>query len=162
MKKLLLNKGRYALVDDEDFEFLSQWKWYVSNTGYAVRDQYLGKIDGRYKSKTVMMHREILNAPKGMDVDHRNGRRLDNRKENIRICTRSQNLANISLIKRKKFPELPKGVTYNRNPRAKQPYVARISYENRTLFIGGFYTLEEASLAYINRRLELFKEFAPN
>lgn len=107
-----------------------------------------------------MMHREILDAPKGMDVDHVNRDKLDNRKENIRLATRSQNLANISKIYRRTH-DLPRGISYNSSVRSKQPYMARISYQGKSYFLGNFYTLVEAEAAYKARRKDLYGEFAP-
>lgn len=80
----------YATVDDEDYEFLMQWKWRLVS-GYAARNEYLGMIDGRAKSKTIFMHTDLNKTPKGMTTDHKNGIRLDNRKTNLRTVTKQQN-----------------------------------------------------------------------
>lgn len=90
MKKILLNNNNYAIVDDEDFEFLNKFNWHKSETGYAVRCE---------KRKTIRMHRLIVNCPDDMLVDHINGNRLDNRKQNLRICTFNENIRNRKNIK---------------------------------------------------------------
>src|SRR3972149_622779 len=84
MKEILLTSGNFTIVDDEDYETLSQQVWYEIN-GYAV---------GSRHSKNVIMHREIVNPPKDMFVDHINGVKLDTRRENLRICTAAQNRHN--------------------------------------------------------------------
>jgi hypothetical protein len=84
-KLIPLTQGKFAIVDAEDYERLSKYKWHVDkgdSTYYAARG-----IVG----KNFRMHREILNAPEGLVVDHRNHNGLDNRKKNLRLCTRSQN-----------------------------------------------------------------------
>ena len=84
-----LTRGLVTIIDAEDFELVSRHKWFASrgqNTDYALRKQ---RIDGR--QQTVSLHRVLLNAPDGMHVDHLNGNGLDNRKANLRLCTRSEN-----------------------------------------------------------------------
>ena len=87
-KEIKLTKGFVAIVDDEDYEWLSQWKWHYDK--YACRR----KSTGYKQSKIVFMHREILGYEGELDVDHINKDRIDNRKCNLRLATRSQNLAN--------------------------------------------------------------------
>lgn len=84
MKEIPLTQGKVALVDDEDFAWLSQWKWQFS-AGYAIHST-------QYKS--WHMHRMIANTPDGMFTDHINGNPLDNRRCNLRICSQRQNLKN--------------------------------------------------------------------
>lgn len=83
MKEIILSNGKIAIVDNEDFKRLNKYKWSFVQ-GYAFRNTHRNRKNG-----TVRMHREILKAPMGTDVDHKNGNRLDNRKENIRVCTHS-------------------------------------------------------------------------
>ncbi len=90
MKEIHLANGRgTALVDDEDFEWLSKYKWARSSTGYATRGV-------RVKDKCVayLMHREIMKSPRGSVTDHINHDRSDNRKINLRVITPSQNVMN--------------------------------------------------------------------
>ena len=67
MKKIKLTQGKYALVDDEDFKYLSKWKWNYQQKGYAVRSEWKGG-----KTKNFLMHRVILNAQEGHHCDHIN------------------------------------------------------------------------------------------
>lgn len=89
MKEIKLTQGKVTLVDDEDFEWLSQWKWCIGNDGYAVRAI---RLNG--KQKTLFMHRVVMNTPSGMDTDHKDRNKLNNQRSNLRVCTRSQNLMN--------------------------------------------------------------------
>jgi hypothetical protein len=87
MKKIQLTKNKYALVDDEDYEELNKYNWYYSYQGYAVRTNHR-------LNKCIYMHRIIMNPLDYKQVDHINHNKLDNRKENLRICDRFQNLQN--------------------------------------------------------------------
>ena len=72
---------------DENYEYLSQWKWKIDSKGYAVR-----KTSRKFPPrKNIYMHREIVKTPEGLFTDHKNFNRLDNRKQNLRICTKRQN-----------------------------------------------------------------------
>jgi hypothetical protein len=90
MSKLIsLSKGKYVLVDDDDFEWLNQYKWYFHRSGYATRGYRINKA-----VKMVLMHREILKPPQYLETDHINGNKLDNRRINLRIATTQQNQFN--------------------------------------------------------------------
>lgn len=94
MKKIKLNHGAYALVDDEDYEWLNQWKWRLSNCGYATRTEYLGGGKKNQKQRGISMHKLINNTPDGFHTDHINRNKLDNRRCNLRTATVSQNIIN--------------------------------------------------------------------
>lgn len=102
MKEIELSQSKVALVSDEDYEYLMQWKWkYVSSgskkTGYAVRYVYEGVVDGKTKNKTVMMHREVakrMNLDLTHLIDHRDRNGLNNSRENLRSATNKQNQEN--------------------------------------------------------------------
>ena len=92
MKEISLTKGLVAIIDDEDFERVSRYKWVSlknKRTVYASRSS-----DLKGGKKTMYMHRFIMNPPSDMQVDHINGDGLDNRRVNLRVCTQSQNLKN--------------------------------------------------------------------
>lgn len=84
-----LTKGAVAIVDEEDYELVSQYKWHLNSMGYAV---WRGKVDG--KKKTIRMHRLINNTPDGKYTDHINRNRLDNRRSNLRTVTQKENMQN--------------------------------------------------------------------
>lgn len=95
MRKIPLTQGQYALVDDTDYDWLNQWKWYASlekGSYYAVREN-----TGRNISRIpIRMHRQILGLKRGdkREGDHRDHNTLDNQRHNIRICTHQQNMLN--------------------------------------------------------------------
>jgi len=93
MKKIKLTQGKYTLVDNKDFESVSKFKW-CYNGGYAMR----GIREGKHTRK-VYMHRFICNPEYNLEIDHINRDRLDNRRINLRACTRKENAGNISLAK---------------------------------------------------------------
>jgi hypothetical protein len=114
IKKIKLTQGKFAIVDEEDYNELNQYKWHAVNshntgTWYANRSYGTGK---RGKNKHILMHQEIMGFPnKGIDHINRNG--LDNRKSNLRICSISENLFNSKLYKNNKSGF--KGITWNKS-----------------------------------------------
>ena len=159
MKEIPLTRGRVALVDDEDYDYLMQWKWYTNKTlqgkFYAARS--LWNLITK-KIKNVCMHRVIIDAKKGEEVDHKDGNGLNNQRGNLRLCTRAQNNANSKL--QKNSTSGYKGATFDRHA---QKWQAHIMYNRRHLFLGYYGTSEEAARAYDKKAIELFGEFArPN
>jgi hypothetical protein len=136
MKKIKLSgrHGGHSIVDDEDFNEVSKYSWYY-NAGYAMAKSR--------EYKNVLMHRIILNTPKGMETDHINGDGLDNRRCNLRICTTAQNQWN--RIKRKDNNSGFKGVSLKK---ATNKFIARITVNKKRMYIGTFVTAKEASIAY--------------
>lgn len=135
----------YALVDDEDFEWLNQWKWHISNE-YATRQE---------KRKNILLHRIILNTPQGMYTDHINGNGLDNRRNNLRVCTRSENQMNRKLQKNNTSGY--KGISWNKR---KERWAVRIYLNSEGFFLGYFNNKIKAATAYNQKAKELFGEFA--
>lgn len=87
-REIKLTKGKVAIVDAEDYEYLNQWSWHLGMNGnYAVR----GRLKGESGPQTICMHRVINQTPKGMETDHINHDPLDNRKCNLRSATKRQN-----------------------------------------------------------------------
>lgn len=154
MKQIPLTQGKFALVDDQDFELINKFKWCahkMGNTFYADRGI---RVDG--KCKTILMHRFILGiTEKTSPVDHKNFNGLDNRRCNIRPCTQSQNNMN-----RKSYANsssIYKGVIY-RNDNKK--WYARIRINGKNKNIGSFSNEIDAAKAYDFYALQLYKEFA--
>jgi hypothetical protein len=156
MKTIKLTKGYFAIVDDDDFERLSQWEWYalVAKNGrvYAVRVQY---ASAPAKPRTILMHREILNAPPGIDVDHEDRDGLNNQRLNLRIATRTQNQGNSS--RRKDNTSGVKGVTWNKQH---QQWRAQIQVNGKKQHLGYFRNTHSAASAYINAAKKHFGQFA--
>lgn len=139
MKEIQLTKGKAAIVDDSDFARVSALSWQFSGK-CAVHSTTRHMF-----SRKVMMHRFVLDAPHGIEVDHINGDKLDNRRANLRLCTDSQNRMNVERFKSNKSGF--KGVH-----RAKNKWRAEIN--------GYFDAAEDAARAYDRAALELFGEFA--
>jgi hypothetical protein len=146
MKKISLTQDKFVLVDNEDFEWLIRWKWKDNGIGYAVT-----YIDG----KTIRMHRMIVNATTGKEVDHINGNRLDNRKINLRECTKSQNHMNNFLQKNNTTGY--KGVSLFKRV---NKYRAYIKKDNKEIHLGYFNNPKDAAVAYNEAAKEYFGEFA--
>lgn len=96
-KKISLSRGLFAIVDDADFDWLSQWNWIALPQGTsgkfkAARNE---RLNGRLgPQRTILMHRQIMAPNEGEVVDHRNGDSLDNRRRNMRTCTQAENCLN--------------------------------------------------------------------
>lgn len=157
MKQIPLSKGRFALVDDEDYDSLMQWKWLYTK-GYAARRKSCG-ANGKRRWETILMHRVIMNTPKGMSTDHIDGDPLNNQKSNLRICTHAENMRNTT-NNRKNNTSGYKGVTRSKFGKR---WVARIKVNNRTKHIGVFDDIKDAASAYNKEAAILHKSFAnPN
>lgn len=100
MKTVMGHSPKYGhkdiLVDDEDFEYVSKFKWFLRKVGNTFYAQHNVKVNGSWTA--IQMHRELLSAPVGSLVDHKNHNTLDNRRENIRICSCSQNNQNKRIV----------------------------------------------------------------
>lgn len=142
--------GHEAIVDIQDVDVIATHHWYSSKgrkTRYAYSD--VGKRPNR---KHVAMHRLIVDAPSGLVVDHINGNGLDNRRDNLRICTVRQNLMN-EPPRKGAYKGVSRCATTNR-------WVAQIKSNRSVIFIGRFDTPEEAARAYDERAFEMHGEFA--
>lgn len=157
MKEIKLTQGKVALVDDEDYEYLNQWKWHYEyrkgrnpESGYAVRNMFVSK--GKFVK--VRMHRVIMNAPTGVQVDHINHNGLDNRRSNLRLCSSAENQYGKRAIPHSsRF----KGVTWNKRDKKWQ---ALIMKNGKTTSLGYFTSEYEAAKAYDKAAALIFGEFA--
>lgn len=144
----------YILVDDEDYELVSQYKW---SAPYTCNGQFLyaqTKINGKY----VMMHHAIIGmSTEGLVVDHINGNKIDNRRCNLRYATRSQNAAN-SIRNIKAYPSKVSKYTGVRNYFG--DITACVRFNGKVIRLGKFKTEEEAAKAYDDKAFELWGEFA--
>lgn len=151
MKYINLTQGKQAVVSDDDYETVSQFKWYYDAiTGYAKRDS---RING--KRKCVYMHRFINDTSEGELTDHINGDRLDNRRDNLRSCNHTQNHANKKV--ESKFSSKYKGVYWHKN---RNKWVSMVRVNRKSYYLGCFDDEKEAARAYDAKARELFGEFA--
>ena len=145
-KQIPLTQSKFAIVDDEDFEYLNQWKWYVHKNGnnfYAVRGF----------PKRIQMHRVVMNTSDGIEVDHIDGNGLNNTRSNLRNCTHVQNMQN-----RKKNSDNTsgyKGVDWHN-----EKWRAQITINKKIVFLGYFSSIEDAAHAYDTAAKEGHGNFA--
>ena len=144
-KLIPLTKGKFAMVDAADFEWLNQFKWHaikVADNYYACRKE---------GGKSILMHRQIMNPPKGMVVDHKNHTTLDNHRCNLRVCTQAQNLYNTRSHSRSGYKGVsPKG----------DKWEAKIKHRGQWYHLGLFDDPVEAARARDRMAVKLFGEYA--
>ena len=146
MKEIVLSGGEITFVDDWDFEKLNRHNWYC-HKGYAVRK-------GANRSY-IAMHRVVLGTPSDRDTDHINRNRLDNRRENLRACTESENQHNTE--KPKHNTSGYKGVYWRKD---QNKWIAKIKFQKKEIHIGCFGDFVSAVIAYNRVALRLHGEFA--
>jgi hypothetical protein len=144
-----LTQGKFAIVDNDDYEWLSQWEW-CFHINYARRTD---KSSGR--QKTVSMHSIISKTPLGKFTDHINGNGTDNRKYNLRICSSAENARNLPVNRRSTSGY--KGVTWNKRTKN---WRARIVFDGKEIYLGTYQNVIDAAEAYNRAALRLHGEFA--
>jgi len=154
MKKIALGgkrgQDKYLLIDNEKYDLVKKYSWYLSSYGYAIA-HHLGK--GK-NYKKIYAHLLIINCPKGMEIDHINHNKLDNRRRNLRICTRSQNQMN--KIKLKNNISGFTGVIWDKQ---NKKFRAQIQVNKKHFHLGLFETKEQAAEIYNQKAKYLFGQF---
>lgn len=153
MKRIKLTQNTFALIDNEDFDFLNQWKWrcQINRNGkmYAVRTSYSKEI-----RKTIYMHKLLIPSFKGYCTDHINGDSLDNQRSNLRIVTKSQDCLNSKLRKDNKSGY--RGIYFDNK---RHGWIARFMYQGKDVLRKQFKNKEEALLYYREILNNNFGEF---
>ena len=149
--KIAIGRGRFTLVDAMDHQYLSDYStWHISKNGYVT-----GHIPKSGKTgKNIYMHRLIaqrMNLDLKYDVDHKNRNKLDNRRDNIRIATRSQQTANRIYHNKYGFRGVSK--TFN-------TWWAKIKVGDRILYLGSHKTAADAARAYDVAAIQYYGDFA--
>ncbi len=152
VKEIQLTRGRVALVDDEDYERLNQYNWHIKDCGgclYAAT--HLPQTN-----KLQFMHRMILDIPKGKVPDHINSNGLDNRKSNLRICSKAENQHNQKIHSEAKSSQF-KGVYLDKRW---GKWIARIGINGKQIYLGSFNNERIAASAYDMAAKKHYGEFA--
>jgi hypothetical protein len=143
---IILSNGARCLVDESDSQSVQRFNWYQDGHGYAhTQSNY----------KFIKMHRLITGAKPGEEVDHVNGNRLDNRRANLRICSRTENAR--AFQKKRIGTSTYRGVSFCR-PTGR--WRAQITVNKKSINLGRYFSDADAALAYNTAALEFFGEFA--
>ncbi len=161
MREIYPNCKKYPeviiLIDDEDSPVVEQYTWTIcsSNKTTLYAKAY---IKGSKPKKEIFLHRLLVGAKKGELVDHKNRNGLDNRRENLRLATKSTNGGNLkSCTGKSKY----KGVYQkNDNPKRNKTWYAQIKINGKKISKGCFFFEKDAALAYNELARHYFGEFA--
>lgn len=155
---LPLSQGKVAVIDFDDFEKVRPYKWHLSKSQNNLYARHNFSNDAGY----LILHRFLLDAPDNMDVDPRDGDGLNNRRNNIRLCTPSQN-AQARQRKRPSMTSSFRGVFWDKHKAHKAAWTARLRFNGKNIHCGSFKKEEDAARAYDKKAIELFGEWAsPN
>ncbi|WP_298833805.1 HNH endonuclease [uncultured Planococcus sp.] len=147
-----LTQGKVAIIDAEDYALVSKYKWcFSSSIGYAVSRHYVDGI-----KKPLLLHRLIMNAPAHLVTDHINRIPLDNRKQNLRLCTKAENNRNMP-VNRKNNKSGYKGVYFSK---ARSKWVANIRKDDKSIYLGIFESKNDAARMYNFWAVDMFGEYA--
>lgn len=155
MKRIKLTgkngKGKFAIIDNEDFEYLSKFNWHLYNNGYARRR---APRDGGNR-KSFYMHKVIMKVKNTVLIDHKNRNGLDNRKKNLRVCTFSENSINTK-IRIDNHSGL-RGVSWREKQKT---WMVRIWINGKCKYLGCFKLKNEAAKMYNKVAKREYGEFA--
>lgn len=158
MKKIPISQGKEVLVDDIDYEKLSQHKWCAlksRGTFYARRTAYQ-KIGKKWEvEQRILMHRELMNPVRSMQVDHIDGNGLNNQRSNLRICSQDENRWNVG--KPRHNTSGFKGVCFHKLTKMWQVSLRKNS---KQIYVGLYPTKEKAAEAYLEACLKYHGSFA--
>lgn len=137
-----------VIIDESDYERVSRYKWFITNGYIATR---------MINKKMTYLHRFILNTPEGKVTDHINHNKLDNRKENLRICTSRENSINCKLSKNNNTGF--RGTSFEKD---RGVYSAYLMVNRKKVHLGRYENLKDAIDARMAGEKKYFGIYAPN
>ena len=152
MKAIILTQGQFAVVDDEDYYRISQHKWYAWKHGHTYYARTNTRVDDVHKN--ITMHRFIIQPEEDEMIDHADNDGLNNTRDNLRICTASQNHAN---QQKTRGSSQYKGVSFSKRANKWEVYINK---DGKRYRLGYFTDEKKAAEAYDQKAKELFGEFA--
>lgn len=154
IRKLNLNgkhgKGKFCLINSDDYTKTAKNEWLLSTGGYVIRYEFQNK-----KVSTIYLHRELLNAKKGEIIDHIDGNKLNNTRDNLRICTQSQNLVNRPRLNKNNLSGY-----FGVCKTSKKGWTMAIHPHRKSIILSGFKTKKEAAYVYDQFSMQLFGKYA--
>ena len=145
-----------VLVDDDDFNRLKEFNWFITVKGYITRN--VKKDNGKWTR--AYMHKDILKVPDGFEVEHADQNKANNQKSNLRAATRSQNMANVRRAQKDGAHSKYKGVSKLTGRGLKKPWLSYIKVEYKMYYNGYYSTEEEAAHTYNQFAEQIYGEFA--
>jgi hypothetical protein len=152
-RKIELTRGFEAIIDDEDFERVSKYKWRANVTSWGTYAVTWMRIEGR--GQHVYLQRFLLGLPRDKLITFANGDKLDNRRINLKYTTRSK--SQMGRPRRSNNRTGFKGVSFNK---AAEKYKSYIKKDGKLHYLGLHATAKEAAAAYNEKAKELYGEFA--
>lgn len=159
MKEINLTRGKVAIVSDEDYVWISQYKWHSRvKRNKRVPDKWYACRHSSQLELPIFMHKEImmrLGWPRSQRFDHTDANGLNNQRDNLRPCSNSENIA--AAVKKSGYSSKFKGVHFVKRLRK---WLAAIRKDGKYFYLGIFEDENLAAMAYNAAAAELFKEFA--
>lgn len=160
MKKVKVFSNTYgthtAIIDKDFHDEFKKYSWFVQPMVKQNNKKFYVRTNNKeFRSGYIFLHRLVIGAKSGEEVDHINGDTLDNRRENLRICTRKENARNREIPSNNSSGL--KGVSYCKRTRRFRAYIRHNRIQRH---LGYFSTAREAGAAYDRAALKLFKNFA--
>lgn len=155
MREITLTRGQVALVDDDDFEWLSQWRWYAQSNG---RGGFYAARRARHQGPLIYMHRLIAGTENGLITDHVDGNGLNNQRSNLRSATQLQNMMN--RIGKTAGSSRFKGVWFDARQSGARKWRSAIRINGKLKYLGRFEREEDAGAAYAAAASQHFGQFS--